>query len=41
MGVCHRILVMKDGKIVGEFLKEEATEEILVKCAMGGEVNEV
>lgn len=41
LGVCHRILVMKDGEIAGEFLKEEASEEILVKCAMGGEVNEV
>ena len=37
LGICHRILVMKGGKLVGEFSRQEASEEILMKCAMGGE----
>lgn len=37
LGICHRILVMKGGKLVGEFSRREASEEILMKCAMGGE----
>ncbi len=38
LGVCHRILVMKDGKITGEFAHEEATQEKLMAKAMGGAV---
>ncbi|MDD5017151.1 MAG: sugar ABC transporter ATP-binding protein [Eubacteriales bacterium] len=37
IGICHRILVMKGGRIVGEYLRENATEEKLIKSAMGGE----
>ena len=31
-----RILVMRDGNITGEFTKEEATQEKILSCAMGG-----
>lgn len=37
LGISHRILVMRRGQIAGEFLRRDATEEKLVKCAMGGE----
>ena len=37
LGICHRILVMRNGKIEGEYLRGEATEEKLVKSAMGGD----
>lgn len=37
LGICHRILVMRNGKIEGEYLSGEATEEKLVKSAMGGD----
>lgn len=36
LGICHRILVMREGKMCGWFAREEATEEKLVKIAMGG-----
>ncbi len=35
LGVCHRILVMKDGLLVKELMRNEATEEKLLKYAMG------
>lgn len=31
-----RILVMRDGNITGEFSREEATQEKILSCAMGG-----
>lgn len=34
LGVSDRILVMRQGKIVGEFSREEATEESVLKMAM-------
>ncbi len=37
LGICHRILVMRNGEIAGEFSRADATEEKLVKCAMGGQ----
>ncbi|MDR1754895.1 MAG: sugar ABC transporter ATP-binding protein [Eubacterium sp.] len=36
LGICHRILVMREGELCGWFTREEATEEKLVKIAMGG-----
>ena len=36
IGMCHRMLVMRDGEIVGEFNKGEATQETLVALCMGG-----
>ena len=36
IGMCHRMLVMRDGEIVGEFNKGEATQEMLVGLCMGG-----
>ena len=36
LGNCHRILVMNRGRITGEFSREEATEEKMFACAMGG-----
>ena len=35
-GMCHRILVMRDGEIIGEFNREDATQEKLVGLCMGG-----
>lgn len=36
LGICHRILVMKDGKITGALDHENAREEDLVKLAVSG-----
>ncbi len=36
LGICHRILVMRDGEIIGEYKRGEATEEeLLIKCSGG------
>jgi len=35
LGMSDRILVMHDGRITGEFLTEEATQEMILKCALG------
>lgn len=35
LGISDRILVMRQGKLVGEFLKEKATEEKIIACAAG------
>lgn len=37
LGICHRILIMKDGRIANEYIRGEATEEKLIKSAMGGD----
>jgi putative multiple sugar transport system ATP-binding protein len=34
LGICDRIYVMRDGKIVGEMLASEASQEIIMKCIM-------
>ena len=34
--ICHRILVIRDGKIIDEFAGAEATEQALVLAATGG-----
>ncbi|MGI1691721.1 sugar ABC transporter ATP-binding protein [Thermoanaerobacter uzonensis] len=39
--VCHRILIMRDGRIVDEVLPENITVEELYSLCMGGEKNEV
>jgi ABC-type sugar transport system ATPase subunit len=40
LGVSDRILVMRGGRIVGEFNQNEATEERVITCATGvGKVN--
>jgi len=36
MGMCHRILVMRDGEIIGEFKRDETTQEELVGLCIGG-----
>lgn len=36
LGMCDRILVMHHGAITGEFKNEEATQEKIMKCAIGG-----
>jgi len=36
LGMSDRILVMSEGKITGEFLREEATQEKIMMCATGG-----
>jgi putative multiple sugar transport system ATP-binding protein len=34
IGICDRIFVMNEGRIVGEFDREEATQEGIMKCIM-------
>lgn len=36
LGMCHRILVMRDGQIIGDFNREDATQEKLVGLCIGG-----
>ncbi|MCG0278880.1 MAG: sugar ABC transporter ATP-binding protein [Thermanaeromonas sp.] len=36
LGMSDRILVMSEGRITGEFLREEATQEKIMKAATGG-----
>ncbi len=40
MGLCHRIYVMRDGGIVGEFDGDSATQEELLGAAMGVSIGE-
>ncbi|WP_243299257.1 xylose ABC transporter ATP-binding protein [Bacillus litorisediminis] len=40
MGMSDRILVMSEGSITGEFLREEATQEKIMMCATGGKTGE-
>ncbi len=35
LGMCDRVLVMCEGKITGEFTREEATQEKIMSCATG------
>ncbi len=35
LGMCDRILVMREGRLVGEFKREEASEEKILACASG------
>ena len=34
LGVCDRIYVMRDGKVIGEMPASEASQEIIMKCIM-------
>ena len=36
LGLCDRIVVMRDGRVAGRFGREEATEEVLLAAAVGG-----
>ena len=36
MGLSDRIIVLHNGKITGEFLAEDATQEKIMRCAVGG-----
>jgi ribose transport system ATP-binding protein len=36
LGMCDRTLVMREGRLVGEFTRAEATEERILACAAGG-----
>jgi ABC-type sugar transport system ATPase subunit len=36
LGMCDRTLVMREGRLVGEFTREEATEEKILARAAGG-----
>jgi ABC-type sugar transport system ATPase subunit len=36
MGLCHRILVMREGRIVQEFRQGSASEEELVRAQLPG-----
>jgi len=35
LGLCDRILVLHNGKITGEFTRDEATAEAVMSCATG------
>jgi len=35
LGLADRILVMRQGRIAGEFARSEATEENVIACASG------
>jgi ribose transport system ATP-binding protein len=35
VGLCDRVLVMRSGRVAGEFTREEATQERLLACAVG------
>jgi ABC-type sugar transport system ATPase subunit len=35
LGLSDRVLVMREGRIAGEFLREQASEEALLACATG------
>lgn len=39
MGMCDRIYVMNEGEIVGEFSKEEVTQEKIMEAIVGSEKN--
>jgi D-xylose transport system ATP-binding protein len=36
LGMCDRTLVMREGRLVGAFTREAATEEKILACAAGG-----
>ena len=38
LGVSDRVIVMREGKITGEFSREEATQELIMQAATGGDV---
>jgi ABC-type sugar transport system ATPase subunit len=38
LGVSDRVVVMHEGKITGEFSREEATQELIMQAATGGNV---
>ena len=40
LGICDRIYVMNEGKIVGELAGSEASQESIMKCIMNQEVVE-
>ncbi len=40
LGVSDRILVMHEGRITGEFSREQATQELIMQAATGGKVDE-
>jgi ribose transport system ATP-binding protein len=39
MGVSDRILVMREGRLVGEFTRDEATQDKIMHAATGGKGN--
>jgi len=36
--LCHRVLIMRDGEIVGEFKPSESTTDDLIRAALGGDI---
>ena len=39
LGMCDRIVVMKEGRITRILDKEEATQEVILEAAMGGHIS--
>jgi len=38
LGVAHRIYVMREGRVMGELRRDEATQESIMQLATGGTV---
>jgi len=38
LGMSDRILVMREGRVCGEFTRQEATEELILDCALRGTI---
>jgi D-xylose transport system ATP-binding protein len=36
LGMCDRVLVMREGLITGEFMRNDMTQEKIMECATGG-----
>lgn len=36
LGMCDRVLVMREGLITGEFMRDDMTQEKIMECATGG-----
>ena len=36
LGICNRVIVMSQGRITGEFDRENATQEDIMKCSVIG-----
>jgi len=36
--LCHRVLIMRNGEIVGEFKPSQSTTDDLIRAALGGDI---
>jgi ribose transport system ATP-binding protein len=40
LGMSDRVIVMREGRIAGEFTRAEANQEKILSCALGGTFNQ-